>query len=218
MSNTINTKAWQFTRKVITINHNRDVRFFFNPKGGTSTTLGATRGREALRNAMLIYPKDSQLDVMNKQIHFRMVLAKDEPVLAEPESWLIQHGRNIPQLKIIYRSASRSSKSGNYTITIPHFNGTKGINPPPYEKGNTPVVFNLSDRSKIVVNASSEREGRTVINYLLKFVNSRYINNKNAFVLPARTNIKKQRMNPVRGDFFNKGQEAPMTWRVYFKK
>ncbi|WP_414529118.1 hypothetical protein [Nodularia chucula] len=217
MTRQLNTKAWQFTRKVITINHNRDVRKFFNPKGGNSITLGATRGREALRNSMLIYPKDSQLDVLNKQVHFRFVLAKDEPILAEPESWLIQHGRNIPQLKIIYRSANRRSKSGNYTITVPHFNGRKNINPPPYEKGNVPVVFNLSDRSKIVVNASSEKEGRSVINYLLNFVNPKFINNKNAFVLPAKTDVRKQRMNPIRGDFFNKGQEAPMTWRVYFK-
>jgi hypothetical protein len=210
-----NTKAWAFTAKVIRINHNRDVKKYFNPKTN-NLSLSASRGRQALRDSMLIYPKDSALDILNKQIHFRLVLANDDSALVEAESWLTKHGTDIEQLVIIYRPKNKMS-GGKYSITIPHFNGSKNIKPPAYTKGNTPVVFNLKDRTKLVVNAESEKEGKRVINVLLKFVDPKFIVNKDAWVLPSKTKIKRQEMRPHRGDYFKKGHETKNpNWRIYF--
>ncbi|MEA5516206.1 hypothetical protein [Nodularia sp. UHCC 0506] len=208
------TNAWAFTRKVIAINHNRDVRKFFklNIRGESP---GATRGRKAMIDAMLINPKDSALQICNKQIHFRMVLAVDENTPVEAESWLTKHGTNIKQLVIVYKVVGNRHRGG-YSVTIPHFNGSRAIKPPTYTKGSTPVVFNLKDRSKIVVNAESEKEGKRVINYLLRFVDPKFIANKEAFVLPSKTRVKKQKMQPTRADYFEKGKETKNpTWRIY---
>lgn len=209
-----NFKTTAFTLKVIRINHNREVNKFFRKNPPNSKSQGATKGREALKNALLIYPNDSGIDVLNKQVHFNMLNKNEESILSVPESWMIHHGKDISQLKIIYRAAK--SRSGNYDICIPHYNGSKGIKPPTYTKGNTPVVFNLKDRSKIVVNTESETEGKNLIKYFLKFVDKKFLPSNDAFVLPAPNKVKRHIMKPIRADYYPKGQESLAAWRIYF--
>jgi hypothetical protein len=215
-----NYKSWRFTLKVIRISHNREVKKYFKslPSNPDSDAYpGPTNGREAIRDSLLIYPNDSALIVANKQLYFSR-LTSAATGSTYPESWLTNSriGADIPQLVIVYRVRG-NNKSGNYTITIPHYEGSKSINPPTYTKGNQPVTFNLKDRTKIVVNAASEREAKRVINTLLKYCDNRFIVDKDNFVIGSPTKIKRQEMKPIRADFFKTGQkDLQPTWRIYF--
>jgi hypothetical protein len=204
--------SWKFTQKVLRIYHNRAVVKHFKD---TTDSKPAT-GKQAIKSSVLIRSTDSALQCMNKQIMFTRMQQDD--VFSIPESWITKSiGSDIPQLKIIYRTVEKS-RSGNYDLTVPHYNGSKIINPPKYTKGNQPVVYNLKDRSKIVVNAISEQEGRRVIEYLLKFVEKKYIDDKkDNFVTPGKTKIKKQAMKPIMADFYPDGQNDHIRkWRIYF--
>jgi hypothetical protein len=215
-----NYKSWQFTLKVIRISHNREVKKYFKslPSNPDSDTYrGATNGREAIRDSLLIYPKDSALMVANKQLYFsRLTSAATGSIY--PESWLTNSriGGDIPQLLIVYR-VKGNNKSGNYSITLPHYEGSKSIKPPTYTKGNQPVTFNLKDRTKIIVNGSSEREAKRVITSLLQYCDSKFIIDRDNFVIGSPTRVKRQEMKPVRADFFKTGQKDIIpTWRIYF--
>jgi hypothetical protein len=205
--------SWKFTQKVIRIYHNRAVvRHFKSEKDNQPTN-----GKDAIKASVLIRAKDSALVVMNKQLLFQNII-KTESANSTPESWITKSiGADIPQLQIIYRAKGRSN-SGSFSLCIPHFNGNKGISPPRYTKGNQPVVFNLKDRSKLVVNAVSESEGKSLINYFLRFVDPKFIpSNRENFILPAKTKIRKDTMNPIRGDFYPLGQGNNIpAWRIYF--
>lgn len=218
----INYKSWKFTRKVIRISHNREVRKYFkslltDPE--SKIYKGANTGREAIRDSLFIYEQDSALIVANKQLFFsRLLNTNSQFSLAHPESWLTNSyiGGDVPQLVIVYR-VKNNNKSGNYSITLPHYLGSKNITPPSYTKGNQPVVFNFKDRTKIVVNGSNEQEAKRVIKTLLKYCDKRFIQDKDNFVIPSQTKIKLQEMRAIRADFFKTGQkDLQPTWRIYF--
>ncbi len=218
----VDYKNWKFTSKVIRITHNREVKKYFKPlKTDSENTAyrGANTGKEAIRDCLLIYERDSALVVANKQLLFaRLTSSMTSFGISQPESWLTNShiGGDIPQLVITYRVRG-NNKSGNYTITLPHYSGSKSINPPTYTKGNQPIVFNFKDRTKIVVNANSEEEGKRVIKVLLKNCESRFIQDKDNFLILSKTKIKRQEMKPIKADFFKTGQkDLQPTWRIYF--
>jgi hypothetical protein len=213
--------SWKFTLKVLRIYHNRAVVKHFNKD---TTDSKPTNGRQAIKSSLLIRRNDSALQCMNKQMLFMriqqdyIVSIPEDYIVSIPESWIVKSiGSNIRQLKIIYRTVEKSG-SGNYDLVVPHYNGSKSINPPRYIKGQQPVVYNLRDRTKIVVNAINEKEGRKLIEYLLRFVDNRYINDKkDNFVIPGITRIKKQLMKPIMADFYPEGQNNHIReWRIYF--
>lgn len=213
MKMAIDYKSWKFTQKVIRIYHNRAVVKHFK----SELDVRPGTGRDAIKASVLIRPNDSALVVLNKQILFTRI-SEENNVVSQPESWIIKSiGNNIPQLKIIYRVKGKT-KAGNYDICIPHYNGSKSIKPPEYTKGNQPVTFNLKDRTKIVVNASSVEHGKSIIKYFLKFVNSKYIpENRDNFVIGTESKVKRERMNPIRGDYYPDGQVTPYPkWQIYF--
>lgn len=207
-----NHTSWKFTLKVLRIYHNRAVVKHFRD----TTDSNPTNGKQAIKSSLLIRSNDSALQCMNKQMLFMRI--QQDYIVSIPESWIIKSiGGNIRQLKIIYRTVEKSG-SGNYDLVVPHYKGSKSINPPKYTKGEQPVVYNLKDRTKIVVNAINEQEGRKLIEYLLRFVDDRYINDKkDNFVIPGKTRIKKQLMKPIMADFYPEGQDNHIReWRIYF--
>lgn len=215
----VNYKNWKFTRKVIRITHNREVKKYFKnlkTDADSKTYRGASSGREAIRDCLLIYENDSAMIVANKQMFFTRLTAAENSVLSYPESWIIHSGTDIPQLKIIYRTNSKERK-GYYDLNIPHYKGSKSIKPPKYTKGNQPVIFNLKDRTKIVINAVSENEGKSVIRYFLRFVDDKFIKDKDNFVLGSPSKVKRDEMTPIRADYYPHGQNvANPQWRIYF--
>lgn len=205
--------SWKFTQKVIRIYHNRAVVKHFKSDRDNQPT----NGTDAIKASVLIRKTDSALEVMNKQLLFQGIIKKED-IFSIPESFVIKSfGADIPQLKIIYRLKEKS-RTGNYDLCVPHYNGTKAINPPRYTRGEQPVIFNLRDRSKIVVNVSTESEGVSLIKYLLRFVEKKYIPlNPDNFILGAKSKIKRKLVVPIRADFYSTGEFKKIPdWRIYF--
>lgn len=210
-----NYKSWKFTAKLIRIVHNRDVKRHY--KNVQANNPNQKNNNNALEQGLLIYPNDSALVILNKQIMFRTVI-QESSVISQPESWLTnsRRGNDIPQLIIIYR-IKRNNKSGSYQVTIPHYNGSKSIKPPEYTKGNEPIVFKMKDNSGIVINCSDAEKGKNIIKYFLGFCNKKYVDNMDNYIYPSKTRVRKDLMVPIRADYFEDGQKnLNPTWRIYF--
>ena len=153
-TNKFDANSWEFTQRIIKIGHNRRVKQYFRDEKSDSRT---NTGRAAIKTALLIRDNDSALEVVNKQLYFSNYL-NQELLASYPDGWQIKKGQNIPQLAIIYRDTDKKSNSGNYTTYIPHFNETKNINIPSYNKGDYWARWILKDNSQIVINAKTENE------------------------------------------------------------
>ena len=81
----------------------------------------------------------------------------------------------VPQLTLQFKEAN-SSKGSRWHITIPRFNEAykDALQPFTYQKGNYRCGLELTDNSKIIVNAITEAEGRRVIAHCLQFVRAEF--------------------------------------------
>ncbi|NQZ65442.1 hypothetical protein [Crocosphaera sp.] len=163
-----NFDDWQFTKKVIRIGHNRDVKKYFSD---IKSDDSRANGRQALKTSLLIRPDDSGIEILNKQFYFRFGLSQANtnidatPVV--PEWWAERKGANRPQLSLIFKIKSNGKQAKTrYLLTIPHFRYRSRISKPPitqYKKGSIRGALTLKDNSKVVVYASSEEEAKRVI-------------------------------------------------------
>lgn len=212
-----NFNSWKYTAKVIRQIHNTDVsRHFSDIKNDDDLS----RGRSGLKAGLIIRAKDSALEILNKQIIFRLGIQQNSSssggVASFPMGWVLKPGDDIPQLAIIYR-VQEKPRSGNYTIYIPHYNGNKSPNIPSFSKGSFGVILELKDNSKITVYAKSHDYGKNYISkYLLPLVNSNFKTNNYKFV--TRKNIAVGTMQPLRADFYPAGKAGGISplWRHYF--
>ncbi|MEM9926770.1 MAG: hypothetical protein AAF915_23985 [Cyanobacteria bacterium P01_D01_bin.50] len=135
-------------------------------------------------------------------------------VVSLPASWSIKPGSFIPQLVIIFRIKGKT-RSGNYSLHIPHYNGEKKPSLSSYQKGSFMTTLILKDGSSLVVNASSKREGERVVNQFSRYILSKYLSKD---VRHSQNNkVKNDEMIPVRADYYPNGQEeAEPLWRYYF--
>jgi hypothetical protein len=197
------SKTWLTTFKLIRKLHNKKV-FDLYKKTELKT-----------RDALLIGSKESGIEILSKQMILSFLINEKSPaILAIPENWNILPTISTPQLVIIYKSENK--RSGNYQMTIPHFEGNKNFVAPEYLKGSYSVSYVLLDNSKILINAASFNEGERVIQKVLPFVNLKFRQGK--FKYTKRTGIKTQKMKPVRADFFSLGRQNANhpNWSIYF--
>lgn len=208
--------SWEFTQRIIRIGHNRRVKQYFKDiKSDTDTKTGRT----ALKTALLIRDEDSAIESMNKLLYFSNYL-NAENVTSYPEGWLLKKGQDIPQLAIIYRDTDKKTRSGNYTLYIPHYNGDKTPNIPAYSKGDYWARWILKDNSQLLVNGKTEAEAIRVINKLESYVDRKF-NTKEITGLKVgryiRGTVKEIKVAPLRADYYSEGKEnAVPKWRHYF--
>jgi hypothetical protein len=208
--------SWEFTQRMIRIGHNRRVKQYFKDiKSDTDTNTGRT----ALKTALLIRDNDSAIESMNKLLYFSNYL-NQENVTSYPEGWLIKKGQDIPQLAIIYRDTDKKTRSGNYTLYIPHYDGNKTPNIPAYSKGDYWARWILKDNSQLLVNGKTEAEAIRVINKLERHVDRKF-NTKEIEGLKVgrytKGTVKEIKVAPLRADYYPEGKENSMPkWRHYF--
>lgn len=152
------------------------------------------------------------------------LLKNQSPYALLPEWWQIRTGQR-PQLVIRYREIFETGKLGNscWSLTLPHYNKPKGYRPsfPSYHKGDTEGIQELSDNSKIIINAKSPVECKRVLNVLKQFVNPAYLKNINPPKIGNRdgSEYKKVRVVPVTMSFFPHGQaNSRPEWSASLRK
>jgi hypothetical protein len=210
------TNSWEFTQRIIRIGHNRRVKQYFKDiKSDTDTNTGRT----ALKTALLIRDADSAIESMNKLLYFSNYL-NAENVTSYPEGWLIKKGQNLTQLAIIYRDTDKKTRSGNYTLYIPHYDGSKTPNIPAYSKGDYWARWILKDNSQLLVNGKTEAEALRVIRKLENYVDRKFKTKEIEGLKIGRYTkgtIKQIKVTPLRADYYPEGKEnAIPKWRHYF--
>ncbi len=208
--------SWEYTQKIVRIGHNRRVKRYF--KDILQDDDKAT-GRGALKSAFLIRDEDSALETLTKMLYFSNYLEQDT-VATYPTGWEVKKGQDVPQLAIIFRDTNPKSKSGDYTIHIPHYNGRRSPSIPRYKKGSFWARWILKDNSQIRVNAATSAEALRVIRQLEKYVDSKY-QTKEDFNLTtgkvAGTGFKEINVAPIRADYYAKGKTNNVpNWKHYF--
>ncbi len=207
--------SWEFTQKIIRIGHNRRVKAYFKD---TQPDTGKATGRQVIKTSLLIRDEDSAQESISKMIYFSSYL-ENEYVTAYPDSWQIKKGIDIPQLAIIYRDKDKRNRSGNYTIYIPHFNGTKNIKIPSYKKGDVMARWILKDNTRLVIYARTEVEAKRVIKVLERYVESKFRTQETpwlTFTHLSKGTIKKIEVRPIYANYYPEGKENSLAkWRAY---
>lgn len=205
--------SWKYTSKIIRQIHNQDVVQHFKD---VKPDDDLSRSRSGLKAGLIVRAKDSALEILNKQIIFRLAIQNKsfDAIATIPESYNLRPGDFIPQLVVVYRSIEKK-RSGNYSLTIPHFTGTKSINLPQYTKGNHQATLILKDGSKILVNAVNKAAGLSLIKACLKYVDRRFITDD--YHHAERNDITNHTVKPLRGDYYPVGRKnSEPEWRHYF--
>lgn len=205
--------TWSFTQNIIRIGHNRDVKKYFKD---VKTNEGKSTGREAIKTALLIKNSDSALEVLNKQLFFRLGMqgSQAEAIATVPEKWQVVAAANRPQLVIAYKIPGKKT---TYSITVPHYKGGKNPKFTSYQKGNYRGCLVLSDNSKIVVYAISKAEAESTINQLKKYVSTKYLKNVKPISFTEVQGIyNKVTVYPYFADYYPNGIENIREWRSYF--
>lgn len=213
--NKIDAKSWEFTQRIIRIGHNRKVKKFFKD---ISSDSSLSNGRAVLKTTLLIRDNDSAIEVLNKQIYFNNIY--QELIATLPDGWQIKKGQNIPQLAIIFRPVDKSNKSGNYTLHIPHYNGSKNPKITSYYKGDYWARWILKDNSQIVVNAKTKAEALKTIKKLEKQVALKFQTKETPWLTTGKVSdgtYKEIKVKPIRADYYPEGKENNLPlWRYYF--
>lgn len=207
--------AWEFTQKIIRIGHNRRVKKYFRD---VQQDTNRSTGRGVLKSALLIRDEDSGLETISKMLYFSNYLEQDS-IASYPMGWEVKRGQDIPQLAIIFRDTNPKSESGDYTLHIPHYDGTRTPKIPSYKKGNHWARWILKDNSQLRVNASTKAEAIRVIRALEKYVEPKFAT-KETFGLTTGEvtgkGFKEIRVAPIRADYYKKGKVNNVPdWKHY---
>lgn len=212
MANSIDTGSWEFQQRIIRIGHNRDVKRYFSDVRADDSTVN---GRAVLKSALLIRDTDSAIQVLNKQIYFRMGMegARMSPTATMPEWWPQRVGAARPQLVIVFRPPGQKS---SYQVTIPHYTGVKNPKIPSFRKGSHRGTLDLPDGSKLIINAASESEADRVIRALRRYIDPKYGRNVEPVFGRINNRFKEVTVQPIAADYFPVGQTGDRQWRIYF--
>lgn len=211
-----NANSWEFLQRIIKINHNRNVRSYFKD---VTKDDSVRDGRATIKTALTIRDNDSALEVLVKQAYFNQ-LDKEEFPISFPAQFNTRVIPEIPQLAIIFRSV-KPSESGNYTLYIPHYNGNKSPKIPRYKKGNYWAKFTCTDKSSVIVYASSKAGAIRIATSLNRYVKTKY---KSEQLKPSTGYMehkpyKELNVKPVRADYYPRGKQDRIIpeWRHYFE-
>ena len=207
-------KRWKVLFKVISNTHNRLVKRHFKP----NTNEQISKGRAFLTSTLAIAKNDSGIICLVKMVFFRLYLSRinSDAVAATAEFWDLIPGNDVPQLAIIFRNTDKKSKSGDYCLHIPHYNGSKNPTIPSYTRGNYWTRLILKDNSRIICYANSEREADRQVNALAKYVDPKYKTRKPTKGRLQDNTFAENKAIPVRADYYEKGKNGGVTWRHYF--
>lgn len=212
-----NFDPWQHTRDLIRKGHNRDLnKHLLDVK--YEDQLNSKRAH--IKKGLRINDKDSGLEILNKQFYFRFGLGgideKIKPVASFPERWATKPLSNIPQLVIVFRKVKKS-RSGNYQLVIPHYNGPRKPIVSHHTKGNRIGTLTLRDNSTLVVNAFSDREAERVVNKLKPYIDRRYLTDDFKITERRGAKLAQDQYRPIRADFYSQGQENSVPdWQYFF--
>ena len=114
------------------------------------------------------------IDLLNEI--WEKVKCESDSYASIPDSATFKVPNIVPQLSLQFKE-SGSNKGSRWHITIPRFNEAfkDNLEPFTYQKGNYRCGLELTDNSKIIVNAVTEDEGRRVIAHCRQFVLSEYL-------------------------------------------
>ena len=205
---------WKISQKYIRIGHNREVELWFREAGSAA--------RFNLRHSLKIYPKDTAAQCQAKMTYFKnYVDFVSREVLSLPLAMQTKTLTNRPQLAIVFRSTEPKSRSGNYTLHIPHYNGDRTPRITAHTKGNYWAIYRLKDGSPLKAYCSTATEAERTVREMIKLVNKRYLPDTKQIATGeiAHKPFKKLRVRPVRADYYPEGhhQGSVPKWRYYFK-
>lgn len=207
--------TWERTQRYARILHNRSVKKHFRD----IKTDSKRDGRGALKTAMLIDDKDSAMQVLVKMQLFRDHMAQTELVASLPDTWQLRIPESRPQLAIIYRIKDKTKKtrSGNYTLHIPHYEGSRKPQINPYQKGNYWARMVCKDNSKLVVYAKTQTEAKETLRELSRYVSSKFRTQNITLGKLEGDPYKIAKAVPLRADYYKHGhlKGAIPTWRTY---
>lgn len=212
---TLDPYGWEFTQRVIRIGHNRRVKKYFRD---IASDVSKATGRASIKSALLIRNADSALESLSKMLYFSNYLSNDVTATL-PDGWQIKKGQDIPQLVIVYRDSNKNSISGDYPLTIPHYDGRKTPDIPSYHKGDYWARWKLKDNSHLIVNAKTEAEALRVIRKLERYVDRKYQTNETPWLVTGKTakgTYKEFKAIPIRADYYPEGKHSGLPlWRHY---
>lgn len=114
------------------------------------------------------------IDLLNEV--WEKVKCESDSYASIPDSATFKVPNIVPQLSLQFKE-SGNNKGSRWHITIPRFNEAfkDNLEPFTYQKGNYRCGLELTDNSKIIVNAVTEDEGRRVIAHCRQFVLPEYL-------------------------------------------
>ena len=206
-----NYSNWRVTQRYIRIEHNKFIVKWFRDTG--------SRTRQNLRNSLLIYKKDTANQILVKIQFFNQYIDRQEAVTL-PLQYNTRVLPNISQLAVIFRPTSKESKSGNYTLHIPHYSGSKTPNISVHTKGNHWAKHTCKDGASILVYCKTEAEAVKIANQMNRYVDSKYksSSSKPATGYMAHEPNKVVKVKPIRADYYKEGKKNQIIpdWRYYF--
>lgn len=208
-----NFANWKVSQKYIRIDHNKQV---VNWLRGNATTA-----RINLRNSLLIYAKDTASQCLVKMQYFKDYI---EPLTRKPLALpLAVQTRVLPnraQLAIIYKPSDPKSKTGYYTLHIPHYDGSRNPIFTAYTKGNFWGKYKLKDGSPLQAYASSKTEVERVIREMMRYVSKKMLlsSKKIATGFMPHEPFNTLKVKPIRADFYPDGhrENSQPKWRKYY--
>jgi hypothetical protein len=173
-----------------------------------------------LVQALTIEKEDTTPIITLKLLIFWLMIQRigRDAVALIPENWAAKALVDRPQLKVIYRVDGRST-SGNYDLTIPHYNGSPNPKFPAYTKGRFWARLTLKDNSKIVVYAKSTAEAERVLKVLKQYVSPKFLTDvvvTGEVSTKDTERFKQVRVVPIRADYFDKGLKNPVPAKRYY--
>lgn len=203
-----NFHDFKFLRKVVLQAHNRRVSREFSDINNAKN-IDTPRGH--LKLACLIRPKDTINDIMLRIALYHIVLSKGDlgGVTSLPYFFEARRDPKIPELAIIFKSARSNRRSGNYTLYIPWYDGTKKPNISDYEKGQHQSTLHLVDGTFVTINAETEAEGERWLNSITKYINP--TKTKGSYITTTKRKGKpliQEKMIPMYADYYPKGANS----------
>lgn len=203
---------WHKLRSVLIQRHNIHVkRSVSKLRASTKENNNAAISKQIdVLKYCLIDTNDSINIALEKQVFYWFDLGyfgdKIQAIASVPDSWQLKKLSHTPQLIIIYRK-NKKSRTGNYELAIPHYDGTPRPVAPTYKKGNKSGILTLKDNSKLVVNAYTDSEAERVVNHLKKYIDRRYLTNDFRITERRGKTIEKDEYKPIRADYYPRGDE-----------
>lgn len=156
------------------------------------------------------------LDIRSKECSL------NDRVQTTADYWKTRRGQ-VPQAVVLFKTTTRQANGeySYYQLQIPHYNGGKKSRPsiPSYQKGEFMAIYECLDGSQMQIYAASDAEAKRVINSMERYINPRMrAKDKNDIKTGKRGGLAKVSVNPIRLDFYSKGQDqAAPDWSIPLK-